>query len=114
MALENEFAPDEYHPEERKALLPSGSGDDNSEDILEDKDGWSSRKITLTALALIVLLIMGAFTLMVPLGRKGQPAASSILRSNGTHEFKPTVLIVSIDGLRCVLLPQEMASMYGN
>lgn len=117
MVSANKFALEDYDPEERKALLPSGSGEpDNSEDI-EDKDGWSSRKITLTALVLIILLITGAFTLMVLCGspgRKQQSAASSILRTNGTHEFKPTVLIVSIDGLRCVLLRQKLGSMYGN
>ena len=119
MVSANKLALGDYDPEERKALLPSGSGErDNSEDI-EDKleDGWSSRKITLTALVLIILLITGAFTLMVLCGspgRKRQPAASSILRSNGTHEFKPTVLIVSIDGLRCVPLCQKVGSMYGN
>ena len=116
MVSENRFSLEDYDPEERKALLPSGSGEpDNSENI-EDKDGWSSRKIALTALALIILLITGAFTLMVlcgPPGRKQQSTSSSILRSNGTHEFKPTVLIVSIDGLRCVLR-QKRQAMYGN
>ena len=115
MVSANKLALKDYDPEERKALLPSGSGEpDNSEDI-EDKDGWSSRKIILTALVLIILLITGAFTLMRLCGspgRKRQHAASSTLRSNGTHEFKPTVLIVSIDGLRCVLLRSKMGSMY--
>lgn len=111
MVSANKLALGDYDHEERKALLPLGSGEpDNSEDI-EDNDGWSSRKITLTALVLIILLITGAFTLMVLCGspgRKRQPVTSSILRSNGTHEFKPTVLIVSIDGLRCVPLRQKM------
>jgi len=117
MVSANKFALDDHDPEERKALLPSGSGElDNSEDI-EDKDGWSSRKISLVALALIILLTTGAFTFMTLCGspgRKRQLAASSNLRSNGTHEFKPTVLIVSIDGLRCVLFRQERGSMYRN
>ena len=117
MVSANKFALEDYDPEERKALLPSGSDEpDNSEDI-EDKDGWSSRKITLTALVLIILLVAGAFTLVVLCGSPGrgrQPAASSILRSNGTHGFKPTVLMVSIDGLRCVLLCQKKRSMYRN
>lgn len=120
MVSANKLALGDYDLEERKALLPSGSGEpDNLEDNqdIEDKDGWSSRKITLTALVLIILLITGAFTLMGLCGspgRKRQPAASSTLRSNGTHEFKPTVLIVSIDGLRCVCLRQKTGSMYGN
>jgi hypothetical protein len=98
----------DFDPEERKALLASGSrepNDHNLEDI-EDKNGWSSTKIALIALVLIILLIMGAFIFMVLCGSPSQerhPAASSILRSNGTHEFKSTVLIVSIDGLRYVL-----------
>jgi hypothetical protein len=100
--------------EEQEALLHSGSGEPDRSADIEDKDGWSSRKITLTALVLIILLITGAFTIVLcgSPSRKRQPAASSILRSNGTHEFKPTVVIVSIDGLRCVLLHQEMGSMY--
>ena len=106
MVSANKFAED-YDSEERKALLPSGSAEPVN---IEDKDGWSSRRITLTALVLIILLISGAFAFLVlggPPGRIRQPAVSSILRSNGTHEFKPTVLMVSIDGLRWVLLPQK-------
>jgi hypothetical protein len=114
MVSANKFALEDYDTEERKALLPSGSGEPGNAEEIEDKDGWSSGRITLTALVLIILLITGAFTLLVlggfP-GRKGQPTAFSTLRSNGTHEFKPTVLIVSIDGLRCALL-SEMGSMY--
>jgi len=36
------------------------------------------------------------------MGATGRPTDPSGLLSNGTHEFKPTVLIVSIDGLRWV------------
>ena len=109
MVSANKIALEDYDPEERKALLPSGSEPNISEDIedKEDKDGWSSRRITLSALVLIILLITGTFTLLVLggfSGRERQFAVSSIFRSNGTHEFKPTVLIVSIDGLRYVLL----------
>lgn len=98
--------------EERKALLSSGSHepDDHNSDNIQDKHGWSSRKIALTALALIMLLITGVFVRTVLFGFPGprrQSASSPILRSNGTHEFKPTVLIVSIDGLRCVLLSDD-------
>lgn len=115
MASASKFPLEDHDPEERKALLPSGSADSEPDNI-EDKDGWSTRRISLTALVLIILLITGAFTALLVLGgypgRKRQPAASSILRSNGTHEFKPTVLIVSIDGLRSVPLRQEIGSMY--
>ena len=91
--------------EERKALLASGGGEHDEDDIEDKQHGWSSGNIALIALVLVVLLITGAFTFMALCGSPGQKqqAASSILRSNGTHEFKPTVLIVSIDGLRCVL-----------
>ena len=104
-----------FDPQERKALLSSGSDepDDYSLEDIEDKHGWSSRSIAITALALIMLLIMGVSARTMFFGspaRKQQLASSSssTLRSNGTHEFKPTVLIVSIDGLRCVLLCQTM------
>jgi hypothetical protein len=114
MVSANKFALEDYDTEERKALLPSGSGEPGNAEEIEDKDGWSSGRITLTALVLIILLITGAFTVLVlggTLCRKRLPAVSSILRSNGTHDFKPTVLMVSIDGLRCVLLRQKWSRL---
>lgn len=118
MPSENKAVPHkDFDPEERKALLASGNDepDDYIPDDIEVKHGWSNRNITLTGLALILLLIMGVFTHTVLFGHPGrrrQPALSCILRSNGTHEFKPTVLIVSIDGLRFVLFCQTTGSMY--
>lgn len=97
--------PKDFDPEERKALLASSIDELDIKGLndLEDKHGWSSRKMALTTLALVVLLVTGVFARTVFPGRRQQPPSSSILRSNGTHEFKPTVLIVSIDGLRCAI-----------
>lgn len=76
----------------------------------EDEKPWSRRRITACAVVLILILLGAA--LAPPLtnlgGRKGTGAqqhpnskfVGSELRSNGTHDFKRTVLIVSIDGLR--------------
>ncbi|KAJ7264439.1 alkaline-phosphatase-like protein [Mycena haematopus] len=105
--------------EERKGLL-SGSeelegGPSEPDDWKPETDpelpdstrGWSRNRIICTAVSLIALLVVGAFarTLFV-----GPPPAThpnllfhgDNVRSNGTHDFKRTVLIVSIDGLRCV------------
>jgi hypothetical protein len=100
----------DFDLEERKALLASGTAEPDNHNLedIQDKHGWSSTKIALTA---ITLLIIGAFTFMVLCGSPGQkrrPTTSSILRSNGTHEFKPTVLIVSIDGLRADYLDRGL------
>ena len=76
----------------------------------EEGRSWS-RKRVVTAAVVLILILLGA-ALAPPLvrsgGRKG-PASKSHpnskfvgteLRSNGTHDFRRTVLIVSIDGLR--------------
>jgi len=76
-------------------------GDDN------ERGGWPRAKIVKVASALIVLLVLGAFARHILRGPppKAHPNLSfngDLVRSNGTHDFKRTVLIVSIDGLRCV------------
>ena len=101
----------DFDLEERKALLASGSDEPNLPvDDTEHKHGWSGRRIALTALAIMLLMHCVCYRTGSP-GQKQQPASSSILRSNGTHEFKPTVLVVSIDGLRYVLSCQTTGSM---
>lgn len=70
---------------------------------------WSRRKIIVTAAVLLGLLVTGAFAraLLIP----PPPLHSNLafhggsLRSNGTHDFRRTVLLVSIDGLRCANQP---------
>jgi hypothetical protein len=70
---------------------------------------WPSRRVTGGAVFLLLLILCGAFanTLLY----RSPPSYTHLhfngdtLRSNGTHDFKRTVLIVSIDGLRWGLLP---------
>ncbi|KAF6755785.1 alkaline-phosphatase-like protein [Ephemerocybe angulata] len=99
---------------------PEGEYYDSDESDMEDMDGrkgWSRRKIVCTAAGLIALLVAGAMTNCISrtLTRSWLDSTSAsegyvegvqgfggdVLRSNGTHDFKRTVLIVSIDGLRC-------------
>ena len=84
---------------------------------LEDDDNegqWSRRRLAGVA-ALLILLLLGAALLNPLLAPKARSSRThphpnsqftgKELRSNGTHDFKRTVLLFSIDGLRCVLLP---------
>ena len=105
--------------------LSSSEYDSDFEAEGDERRGWSRRKIVCTAAGLIVLLIAGVLTNSVSRALKGSwtdevpssgghvnsgPSGSTFgvkqhftggeLRSNGTHDFKRTVLIVSIDGLR--------------
>ena len=93
--------------DERHGLL-----DHSVEDMEDDyrrntkSESWPTKNILITALAFIALLILGIFTrtmLCVMPDRWGHSKSTqsgSGLFSNGTHDFKQTVLIVSIDGLR--------------
>ncbi len=78
---------------------------DGLADTDDDPDSWPRSKIVKTASAFIILLVLGAFARA--LLRSGPSSLhpnlsfhGDYLRSNGTHDFKRTVLIVSIDGLR--------------
>ncbi|KAF7364928.1 Phosphodiest-domain-containing protein [Mycena venus] len=105
--------------EERKGLLsgsdegPSHSDNWKPEAELASDQGWSQKKIICTAVTLIVLLITGAFARSVFV-RPPPPTHPNLLfhgdgiRSNGTHDFKRTVLIVSIDGLRADYLDRGL------
>lgn len=106
--------------------LSSSEYDSDLEGEGSERKGWSRRKIVCTATGLIVLLVAGSLTNWVSRtltrswmdeaaasggyveGKKGETSSFGVkqhfaggsLRSNGTHDFKRTVLIVSIDGLR--------------
>ncbi len=88
--------------EERIRLL----SDDHTGEYQEPeiKTGACSRKkIAITAIVLFGLLLTGTLGLWVnsdPQEHYEAKSATTELFSNGTHEFKRTVLIVSIDGLR--------------
>ncbi|KAH8114406.1 Phosphodiest-domain-containing protein [Phellopilus nigrolimitatus] len=82
---------------------------------LEDRALWS-RKHVAAAATVLVLLLLGASLVLpyVNLGGNGDgvhPNAQFVgseLRSNGTNDFKRTVLIVSIDGLRADYLDRGL------
>ncbi|KAJ7625296.1 alkaline-phosphatase-like protein [Mycena polygramma] len=111
---------DDGRTEERKGLLsgsdefegPSDSDNWKAEAELEDTDrGWSRRKIVGSAVGLIALLITGAFTRSLFVSPATHPNLmfhGAGVRSNGTHDFKRTVLIVSIDGLRADYLDRGL------
>ena len=90
---------------EEEGLL-SGVADSPSKH--SEQPPWSRKRIIGSATFFITLLISGAFlrgVIFIPASRPSHSLWSSgegELRSNGTHDFKRTVLIVSIDGLRYV------------
>lgn len=103
-------------PEERKGLLSNFDAEDRDngeppryedEEHAEPRERTPLRKRRILWIAGgLIALILGA-SFLTPLSRtwcgKGttsRPTDPSKLLSNGTHEFKRTVLIVSIDGLR--------------
>lgn len=96
---------DHVNDEERKGLL-SGADDheyETQESEYAPRPEWSQRKIVVTAVVFIGLLISGVFARSFLLSSSTHPNLffnGDNVRSNGTHDFKRTVLIVSIDGLR--------------
>ncbi|KAJ2917003.1 hypothetical protein MD484_g3388, partial [Candolleomyces efflorescens] len=98
------------------------SGGDDDEDA--DKQGWSRKKIVYTAAGMIALLVGATMTNCVAsvwgVGRRPEVHSAStdsgmvkgfsgdVLRSNGTHDFKRTVVLVSIDGLRADYLDRGL------
>lgn len=100
---------DEVVDEERKALLSEESED------LEDtqqQHTWRVIRVMLETLALCFVFFCLGYFFVPPLLNailphpRGRPPKDFFdnqkLRSNGTHDFKKTALIVSIDGLRYV------------
>lgn len=100
--------PNALADEERKGLL---AGIDASDDIHHDNtppspQSWPSRRAAiLTVICLVMLLFGGIFALSF-FYTTPKPIHPDLdfqghtLRSNGTHNFKRTLIIVSIDGLR--------------
>lgn len=106
--------------EERKGLLSGHASDEDilkrSADLDQSPDEylspWSRTRIIAVASSLIFLLTCGAFarSLLVT-SHSSHPNLAfhgAELRSNGTHDFKRTVLLVSIDGLRADYLDRGL------
>ena len=102
-------------PEERKGLLSNFDVEDGDsseppryEDEYTEPRGRAplrKRRIVWIASGLITLILGASFLAPISrmwcgMGATSRPADPSKLLSNGTHEFKRTVVIVSIDGLR--------------
>ena len=117
LPLQSQGGPSKSIPEERKGLLSNFDIDDGDngqppryedEEYTEPRGRTPLRKKRIAGIAAgFITLIVGA-SFLVPLSRTwcggicaaSRPTDPSELLSNGTHEFKRTVLIVSIDGLR--------------
>ncbi|KAL6308356.1 Phosphodiest-domain-containing protein [Sparassis latifolia] len=107
--------------EERKRLLSDGDRPFDDDDGLEDEDNvppvsyWARyRRIVLVTTSLLVSLIFAIVFLptlaglVYPSPRPSADFNSRRLRSNGTHDFRKTALIVSIDGLRADYLDRGL------
>lgn len=94
--------------EEEEGLLSGVVDNSSKHSELEQPPAWPRKRIIGTAVFFIALLISGVFVRRLVCGPPPRPSYSlwssgeGELRSNGTHDFKRTVLIVSIDGLRSV------------
>ena len=100
-------------PEERKGLLSTDDDYDDGPEDNSDVKPWKRKKIVFTAFIFIALLITGVIAralLRTTRPSPRHPFTGTVLRSNGTHEFKRTVLIVSIDGLRLVTIIESFPS----
>ncbi|KAL0960766.1 hypothetical protein HGRIS_005788 [Hohenbuehelia grisea] len=94
--------------EERKVLLTGTSGDHLDKEEYDDDSAipepQSRRRVVLIALGFIFLLLSALFVRAFFPGKPSRHTNHEFgghqLRSNGTHDFKRTVLVVSIDGLR--------------
>jgi len=95
--------------EEKKGLLASSLTEQDDDLELSTTKGHSDdaekavsrRKLTCVGASFILLLITGTLARTALWGGPNQREPVHYdLQSNGTHQFKPTVLLVSIDGLR--------------
>ncbi|KAJ4482357.1 alkaline-phosphatase-like protein [Lentinula aciculospora] len=106
--------------EEREGLLTASDQYDPFDDPFDkeltiqpdDEDAWPRSKIVKTATGFIFLLIFGAFARVLlrstPPSHPNLSFNGDYIRSNGTHDFRRTVLIVSIDGLRADYLDRGL------
>ena len=101
--------------EERKRLLPGIDNDENdiapelikaANPFHSNQETWPSRRVAIISVAFLTILIFGgifALSFFYSAPTKAHPDLDykgHTLRSNGTHSFKRTVVVVSIDGLR--------------
>ncbi|KAF9262897.1 Phosphodiest-domain-containing protein [Marasmius fiardii PR-910] len=113
--LKNADADDDYYKTETASGIYNRKGIDG--DAEQGSAGWSRKKIIWAAALLINLLLLGVFAralLRVSPMKQHHDEHPNLtfhgqaLRSNGTHDFKRTVLVVSIDGLRADYLDRGL------
>lgn len=104
--------------EEREGLLRN---EDEAPFVKPEPDSAESTtvsqapRVAWVAFTFVVLLVGGIITratLCHPSGNIRHFSGSET-RSNGTHDFKRTVLMVSIDGLRCVFAATGLERVVG-
>ncbi|KAJ7486159.1 alkaline-phosphatase-like protein [Mycena galericulata] len=91
--------------------LPQKLGKRKQSSNPDSPRGWSRKRVVYAAGALIALLITGTLARSLLLSPPTHPNLlfhGDDVRSNGTHDFKRTVLIVSIDGLRADYLDRGL------
>ncbi|KAF7768080.1 hypothetical protein Agabi119p4_7323 [Agaricus bisporus var. burnettii] len=97
------------HFEERKGLLSEDYNEKPEPDT--QPNVWSSQKVAAVAVTLICILLSGAVVRTLLIAQPLHPNLlfhRGVLRSNGTHDFRRTVLLVSIDGLRADYLDRGL------
>ncbi|KAF8512855.1 Phosphodiest-domain-containing protein [Hysterangium stoloniferum] len=117
------MSPQEYdlpEREEREGLL---SGATSSKEVLVEDEhlvkGWSRKALVITAISFIGVLLIASLlpsylglissaTLYSAAQNDHIDLQSGAFKSNGTHDFKSTVLVVSIDGLRADYLDRGL------
>ncbi|KAH9948891.1 Phosphodiest-domain-containing protein [Amylocystis lapponica] len=100
--------------EERKGLLSGAVDDFDDTDVQHPQQIYLTRKTTAICSIVSIVLILGVLFGRPLVGMFSAPPPPPLaldrdaVQSNGTHEFKRTALIVSIDGLRADYLDRGL------
>jgi len=94
--------------EELKGLLAGVDASDDPDITSRPaySESWPSKRMAIITVVFLITLILGgifALSFFYTTPKRAHPDLDfqgHALRSNGTHNFKRTVVIVSIDGLR--------------
>jgi len=99
-------------PEERRGLLSNVDSADATHSDLEGQPPSSppssKSKFFVGFMVILPLILATAAFELWPRARHDTRSGRDALHSNGTHEFKKTVLMVSIDGLRADYLDRGL------
>lgn len=100
-------------PEERRGLLSNVDHDTTNLDVEEQPaspthSSKARKRLTGFSVLLSLILVTTIFELWPRSRHEDTQSGRDALYSNGTHEFKKTVLMVSIDGLRADYLDRGL------